>query len=234
MAKTIITRIKNKIDYLENWKNSSNVLLDGEIAVVRVLTGENYLNPVTGKTEPVVELLMKVGDGEKSFANLPWLSAKASDVYNWAKASDVVLEGEKIKFVGTNKEISLESLGYLTEDEVKSKITDAIVEDISELNTRVADIEGALGLEAGSENSISDRLASVEGTIETLTGDSATEGSVAKALTDAKAYVDAEDKFEIDMVTVNAHGGVAAGEDLNGLTTHEILKKILYPYDIIM
>lgn len=55
-------------------------------------------------------------------------------------------------------------------------------------------------------------------------------GAANQALTDAKAYVDEEDKFEIDMVTVNAHGGVAAGEDLNGLTTHEILKKILYPY----
>lgn len=51
-----------------------------------------------------------------------------------------------------------------------------------------------------------------------------------QALTDAKAYVDAEDVFEIDMLTVNAHGGVAAGTDLNGMTTHEILKKILYPY----
>lgn len=49
-------------------------------------------------------------------------------------------------------------------------------------------------------------------------------------LADAKAYVDAEDIFEIDMLTVNAHGGIAANEDLNGLTTHEILKKILYPY----
>lgn len=39
-----------------------------------------------------------------------------------------------------------------------------------------------------------------------------------------------KDIFEIDMLTVNAHGGVAAGEDLNGLTTKEILKKILYPY----
>lgn len=38
------------------------------------------------------------------------------------------------------------------------------------------------------------------------------------------------DIFEVDMLTVNAHGGVAANEDLNGLTTHEILKKILYPY----
>jgi hypothetical protein len=49
-------------------------------------------------------------------------------------------------------------------------------------------------------------------------------------LAQAKTYVDNEDKFEIDMLTVNAHGGVAAGTDLNGMTTHEILKKILYPY----
>jgi hypothetical protein len=55
-------------------------------------------------------------------------------------------------------------------------------------------------------------------------------GAADQALTAAKAYVDAEDVFETDMLTVNAHGGVAAGTDLNGLTTHEILKKILYPY----
>ena len=55
-------------------------------------------------------------------------------------------------------------------------------------------------------------------------------GAAAQALADAKTYVDNADKFEIDMLTVNAHGGVAAGTDLNGLTTHEILKKILYPY----
>lgn len=49
-------------------------------------------------------------------------------------------------------------------------------------------------------------------------------------LAQAKAYVDTADVFETDMLTVNAHGGVAANEDLNGLTTHAILKKILYPY----
>ena len=52
----------------------------------------------------------------------------------------------------------------------------------------------------------------------------------ADAVATAKAYVDNADKFEIDMLTVNAHGGIAANTDLNGLTTHEILKKILYPY----
>lgn len=55
-------------------------------------------------------------------------------------------------------------------------------------------------------------------------------GAAGQALTDAKAYVDEEDIFETDMTTINALGGIAAGADLNGLTTHEVLKKLLYPY----
>ena len=84
-TKTIVTRIKNKADTYQNWLNSSSTLLNGEVAIVRVPTGQSYTNPVTGKAEPVVELLMKVGDGSTAFSSLPWLSAKASDVYNWAK-----------------------------------------------------------------------------------------------------------------------------------------------------
>lgn len=52
----------------------------------------------------------------------------------------------------------------------------------------------------------------------------------AKALSDAKEYVDEEDVFVTDILTVNALGGIAAGTDLNNLTTHEVLKKLLYPY----
>lgn len=84
-TKTINTRIKNKIDSYQNWVDSSTILLDGEIAVVRIETGESYINPVTGQSEPVSELLMKVGNGTAEFGQLPWLSAKASDVYGWAK-----------------------------------------------------------------------------------------------------------------------------------------------------
>jgi hypothetical protein len=90
-TKTLITRIKNKVDTYSNWVDTTG-LLDGEIAIVRVPTNEVYVNPVTGKSEPVVELLMKVGDGEHDFNDLPWLSAKASDVYDWAKAATVTLE----------------------------------------------------------------------------------------------------------------------------------------------
>ena len=92
MATNVIkTRIKNKVDTLAAWNENTaqNALLDGEIALVRVPTGSTYTNPVTGEAEPVVELLMKVGDGVHAFSDaaLPWLSAKASDVYNWAKTA---------------------------------------------------------------------------------------------------------------------------------------------------
>ena len=87
-TKTIVTRIKNKVADLSSWQNSTGKLLDGEIALVRVPTGDTYTNPITGAAEPVIELLMKVGDGNSSFGDLPWLSAKASDVYNWAKLAD--------------------------------------------------------------------------------------------------------------------------------------------------
>lgn len=55
-------------------------------------------------------------------------------------------------------------------------------------------------------------------------------GSAAQALTDAKAYVDEEDIFVTDMNTINSLGGIGANVNLNGLTTHEVLKKLLYPY----
>lgn len=108
-TKSIITRIQNKVDSYSAWKDSTGKLLNGEIAIVRVPTGETYTNPVTGKTEPVVELLMKVGDGKNQFAALPWLSAKASDVYNWAKSQTV--EEVNVKVV-----ISVADNGDITYD----------------------------------------------------------------------------------------------------------------------
>lgn len=92
-TKIIQSRIQNKVDSYDNWMKSESPLLDGEIAIVRVPTGETYINPTTGEAEPEAALLMKVGDGTSSFAKLRWMCAKASDVYEWAKADpDVFLD----------------------------------------------------------------------------------------------------------------------------------------------
>ena len=55
-------------------------------------------------------------------------------------------------------------------------------------------------------------------------------GAAATAESNAKDYVDQEDIFVTDMNTINALGGIGANVNLNGLTTHEVLKKLLYPY----
>ena len=84
-AKTLNVRIKNKYDSYENWAKSGLVLEAGEIAIAYTTVNVDIGN---GKIEQHPELLMKVGDGEKTFANLPWLSAKAADVAAWAKAAE--------------------------------------------------------------------------------------------------------------------------------------------------
>ena len=81
--KTLNTRIKLKYDTLANWQGdgASVVLLKGEVAICEVPTGGS-LEQVTPPA-----ILFKVGDGVKTFAQLPWASALAADVYAWAKAS---------------------------------------------------------------------------------------------------------------------------------------------------
>lgn len=81
--KTLKTRIKLKYDTLANWQadGADVVLLKGEVAICEVPTGGS-LEQVTPPA-----ILFKVGDGVKTFAELPWVSGLAADVYAWAKAA---------------------------------------------------------------------------------------------------------------------------------------------------
>ena len=95
--KKLTTRLKLKYDTLENWnkvdaadKGGNLVLLAGEVAICSI--------PVTdpqGKVRQEVPpaTLIKVGDGATAFKDLPWLSAKAADVYAWAKKDSITVEG---------------------------------------------------------------------------------------------------------------------------------------------
>lgn len=95
MAKTLKTRIKNRYDSLTNWSKEGIELLQGEIALVKVETEQ--IDQATGDVVKVPAFLMKVGENDangtpKAFSTLPWLSALAADVYDWAKvgiATDV-------------------------------------------------------------------------------------------------------------------------------------------------
>lgn len=81
-TKQINTRIKNRFDSLSKWQAEGVELLKGEIALVSVTTQQKDAN---GNIVNVPAVLMKVGEEGKTFNQLPWLSAKAADVYDWAK-----------------------------------------------------------------------------------------------------------------------------------------------------
>ena len=189
--KTLQTRIALKHDTWANWHDETKenqganlVLLKGEIGFCEVPSGNSEAT-----TAPTV--LFKVGDGTTPFKTLKWASALAADVYGWAKASDVVLEGKSIKFVGAKDaegKDKVVTIPYMTETEVKA-ITDPIANNVSTLQSDVADLKAKFSGDA----SVDAQLADHESRLDVLEGADTVEGSVAKALKDAKAYTDARE-----------------------------------------
>lgn len=76
--KILNSRLKLKVDTLENWEGSDVVLLAGEVAFAQITTASGNINDV-----PTV--VMKVGDGTHTWSELKYVYAQASDVYAWAK-----------------------------------------------------------------------------------------------------------------------------------------------------
>ena len=81
--KLIKTRLKLKYDTFTNWNKvkTTFVPLKGEVCLVEV--------PNVGDdgVQSAPSVLMKVGDGTSTYGDLEYISARAADVYSWAKAS---------------------------------------------------------------------------------------------------------------------------------------------------
>lgn len=77
---TLNTRIQLKCDTYENWQANDIILMNGEIGLC-VIPAE------TGAVQGEPTVIAKIGDGTKKFSELDWMSAKAADVYAWAKAA---------------------------------------------------------------------------------------------------------------------------------------------------
>ena len=139
----------------------------------------------------------------------------------------------------TDLDSTIKAYDYATKDEAKGYADakdDAIAEakkagtDAAEaLNTYKGEMVTTL---AGKQDVIPENTYDAYGASAQALADAQSYADQAEedAVTTAKAYVDEEDVFEIDMNTINGLGGIAAGTNLNGLTTHEVLKKLLYPY----
>lgn len=144
MANTIKTRIQLKYDTLAAWNGLSDdkILKAGEVAVVAIPEDTTTTTDANGKvvtqiTPPTV--LFKIGDGEKTFKELPWLSGLAADVHSWAKKS----EAEFKTFVQT--ECSLATTGQL----------DALTTRVQTLEDAIADINNTLDADFVTEDEFS-------------------------------------------------------------------------------
>ena len=89
IVNTLNTRIALKYDLLTAWNESTLVLKKGEIAIAEIPSQNNIIGDAahTPENSPPA-IAMKVGDGEKTFKQLPWVQAVAGDVYAWAKKAN--------------------------------------------------------------------------------------------------------------------------------------------------
>ena len=185
MAEKILqTRIQLKYDTYTNWTTNNPILKAGEVAVATIASGNTQ--EVNSVTAP--QVLLKVGDGTNNYNALPFISAKAADVHSWAKAATKPTYSAS-EITGLSDYIS----GEIQDTDTQYKIVK--VDDYNyklqskTLNGTWTDVEGSTIIIPNDTEAIE----ALEASITTLTGADTVEGSVAKALKDAKAYADGKD-----------------------------------------
>ena len=185
MAEKILqTRIQLKYDTYANWTTNNPILKAGEVAVATIASGNTQ--EVNSVTAP--QVLLKVGDGTNNYNALPFISAKAADVHSWAKAANKPTYSAS-EITGLSDYISGEIQDTDTQYKLV-KINDYNYKLQSKtLNGTWADVEGSAIVIPNDTEAIE----ALEASITTLTGADTVEGSVAKALKDAKAYADGKD-----------------------------------------
>lgn len=121
LEKMLNARFALKIDTYANW--TSETLGEGKGALCVLKHGEiGFCEIPSGNTEATTAptILFKVGDGTSPFKSLKWGSALAADVYGWAKAETVSLEGQKLVFKNKDKSVAheVDLGGFVTDAEL--------------------------------------------------------------------------------------------------------------------
>lgn len=127
--KILKTRIVSKHASYEAWADSKLTLLEGEIALAAI---ETTKPDGQGGQITVPTYLMKVGDGKKTFKELNWLAAPASDVYAWAKKASLELADIPTMDAAHIPQLSIAKI-------------DSLQTTIDGINTKIANLEAAVG-----------------------------------------------------------------------------------------
>ena len=221
MAEKILnTRIQLKYDSYENW---SKIDVEGQGANLVLKEGEVGICYIPEKT--VVDgiknpphVMIKIGDGVTPFASLKWLSARAADVGDWAKTeTKPVYSAGEIDGIG-------DYIAQYVDEELGISVDTNTVYQIVKVNDNTYKLQSkAAGTDAWAD--VADSVITIPES--TKVEASVTNGNIKVDGEEVKVY---DDVFATDILTVEKLGGIAAGANLNGMTTHEILNTLLFPY----
>ncbi len=216
----------NKINKLENDSDFAtnsyvNEMLGGKRLVY--LTQAEYDN-LTEAEKNDENVVYNITDVEIDYVTEEELNNKeyATQIYVSAKIAEAQLSGGEVDLSA-----------YATKDDLKTKID--------------YEIDVGSGIELpivfdGSYNSLTDKpeIPSLEGyATETYVNNKISEAQLGGGGVDLSNYATLEqvdekvsqsNTLETDMTVINSIGGISAGSNLNGMTTLEILNKLIFPY----
>ena len=218
--KILNTRVQLKYDTLENWlktdkeKQGANLVLkQGEIGICAIPAGAE----VEGVKNPP-RTMLKVGDGTTPFGQLSWLSGYAADVENWAKAeTKPTYSANEITGIG-------EYIAQYVDEELGISVDTNTVYQIVKIDNNHYKLQSkAAGTDAWADVAGSEIVIPESTKVE----DSDKNGYIKVDGAEVQVF---DEVFGVDMATVNALGGIAAGTNLKDKTLHEVLNALLFPY----
>ena len=182
--KILNTRVQLKYDTLANWNASTFIPKKGEVCIATVDTAQK--DP-KGNIITVPTLLIKVGSGAEgaTFSTLPFVSAPAADVYDWAKKSEAEFVAGFLNM--KNGETTMQSL------------LDGVFATDAELAAAIAGIQGQIDTLAGKVSVAEGKITTLEGKVAALEAGTYDDTEVRGLIKNNKDAIDAiKDGVSID------------------------------------
>ena len=167
--KILNTRVQLKYDTLANWNASTFIPKKGEMCIATVDTAQK---DAKGNIITVPTLLIKVGSGAEgaTFSTLPFVSAPAADVYDWAKKDEATFVKEFLSMKNGNTTMQA--------------LLDGVFATDAELSTAIAGVQSQI-------DALADRMATAEDKITALETDLAAHKENVATIHNMQAQTDA-------------------------------------------
>lgn len=217
------TRIQLKYDTLANWNASTFILKKGEVAIATIETDD----PAQTHLQPI---MFKVGDGTKTFSQLGWVSAKAADVYSWAKKSEAqftewvktLISVDDINLTDYYKKTEVNELLKTNSETDQKHADDAIKTAIESLDvtdtavtgkyvSAVSEVDGKIAVSREDLPVYTLASGTANGTVAFNGADVAVTGLGSAAYTNTNAYATAAQGEKADSAVQSVASGTANG-----------------------